>query len=259
MSRLHGWFWHAAYRWRAYRKAAAERELQLLPALVDRRRAALDVGANRALYTIPLRTLASKVHAFEALPHLAERLRVAYPEVRVHHLAVSDREAVVKLRMPGRNTSWATIETSNALEKARGAIHEIEVRAQPLDALELGAVGFIKIDVEGHELAVLRGAQALLARDQPVLLIELEERHSPGAVESARALLGGLGYEAYFLDDRRVRPLAEFDQARDQNRDHVSERGKIGRYLNNFLFLPRSRVAEITASIRRLGFDPPAA
>lgn len=258
MRSIVGGFWRANYQWRAYRKRTAEPELALLPALVDRQRAALDVGANRALYTIPLRALAACVHSFEAVPYLALRLRAAYPDVHVHDIAVSDRESMVSLRLPGRNTSWATIEAANELEKARGAIREIEVRSRPLDALDLGPVGFIKIDVEGHELAVLHGAQQLLAREQPTLLIELEERHSPGAISSAQSCLAKLGYAGYFLDGTRLRPMTEFECERDQNRQHVSERGKIGRYLNNFMFIPAARLASPAAILRGLGLDLPA-
>ena len=46
-----------------------------------------------------------------------------------------------------------------------------------LDDLALGDVGFVKIDVEGHELAVLRGAAETLQRNRPPLLVEAEERH----------------------------------------------------------------------------------
>jgi hypothetical protein len=56
-----------------------EREIALLPWLPDRTRLAVDVGANRGLYTMHLRGSARAVHAFEPLPHLARRLALAYP------------------------------------------------------------------------------------------------------------------------------------------------------------------------------------
>jgi hypothetical protein len=55
-------------------------------------------------------------------------------------------------------------------------------------------VGFIKIDVEGHELSVIKGATALIRRDSPIILVELEDRHRPDAMRSFSSFLGGLGY-----------------------------------------------------------------
>lgn len=247
------WFWRAAYRLRSHRLRNHEPELAILPALVDPDLLALDIGANRALYTIRLRPLARKVHAFEPVPQLAARLRAAFPEVTVHEVALSAQGGRATLRLPGRNTSWATIEPGNTLEKAAGGVQGIEVKAMRLDDVELEKVGFVKIDVEGHELAVLEGARVLLRRDRPVLLIELEERHTKNALRGAAAALEPFDYRGYFLDGDRLRPVAAFDAAVDQDPARVSERGKEGRYLNNFVFVPEQRTRVVFARLRELG------
>lgn len=247
------WFWRVAYSLRGRRLRDHEPELRILPALVAADAAALDVGANRALYTVILRGLTQDVHAFEPVPKLAARIRTAFPEVTVHELALSNQRGTTELRLPGDNTSWATIEPGNQLEKARSRIRGIEVRTAPLDDLELGPVGFMKIDVEGHELAVLEGARKLLQRDRPVLLVELEERHTKDAVARAERALEPLDYRGYFLDGAELRPLARFDPARDQDPAHVSERGKTGRYLNNFVFVPERRTRVVFTKLRALG------
>ncbi|WP_246642623.1 FkbM family methyltransferase [Rhizobium croatiense] len=72
----------------------------------------------------------------------------------------------------------------------------------------VNAVGFIKIDVEGHELKVLKGAEAILSRDHPNLLIEAEDRHRPNAVASVIDYLTPFGYSVYCLKDRRLRSLS---------------------------------------------------
>ena len=247
------WFWRAAYLWRSRRLRDHEPELAILSALVDRESLALDIGANRALYTIRLRDLARRVHAFEPVPQLAARLRAAFPDVTVHEVALSSQGGSVELRLPGGNTSWATIEPGNTLEKAKSAVRGIAVTAVRLDDVELEKVGFVKIDVEGHELAVLEGARMLLRRDRPVLLIELEERHTERAVPRAAAALEAFDYRGYFLDGERLRPLATFDPALDQDPARVSERGKLGRYLNNFVFVPEQRTRVVFARLRELG------
>jgi len=91
-------------------------------------------------------------------------------------------------------------------------------------------VGFIKIDVEGYEEFVIRGAMALLQRDRPNLMIEIEERHNGGGYNRIGNLLGSLGYEAFYLKndnltrlraDANIRPLQSGSDP----------------YVNNFFFL----------------------
>src|SRR5690606_11886840 len=51
---------------------------------------------------------------------------------------------------------------------------EVPVRIAPLDSRGLDEVDFIKIDVEGHELAVLRGASKTIEENRPVILVEVK-------------------------------------------------------------------------------------
>jgi hypothetical protein len=93
-------------------------------------------------------------------------------------------------------------------------------------------VGFVKIDVEGHEEAVLDGAQCLEKRSRPVYMIEIEERHNPGSVSRMARRFASRDYDVMFFDGCSMRGIAEFDLQRDQS---------IGssRYINNFFFLPK--------------------
>jgi len=97
----------------------------------------------------------------------------------------------------------------------------------------------IKIDVEGHELAVLEGAQTLLLKDHPSLMIEAEERHRPGTVREISSYLANFGYLGFFLVGRRLRPIAEFDVARYQNAGSISLSEVLPGYVyaNNFVFV----------------------
>jgi hypothetical protein len=86
------------------------------------------------------------------------------------------------------------------------------VRRQSLDGIvtspkyEGRRVCLIKIDVEGHELSVLKGALGVIARDKPVLLIEMEYCHNSPVAEIF-ALLGELGYGAEVLDHEKLVPV----------------------------------------------------
>ncbi|MBK9757265.1 MAG: FkbM family methyltransferase [Nannocystis sp.] len=84
------------------------------------------------------------------------------PRCRVESCALSDRPGHTSMRVPfgsygevkfGRST----IEASNPLSHDNVAhIQQIQVELRTLDQYDLRGVGFIKIDVEGHEMAVLR-------------------------------------------------------------------------------------------------------
>jgi FkbM family methyltransferase len=67
-----------------------------------------------------------------------------------------------------------TIEPKNQLaELPTHVVDEIKVRTVWLDRMSLGDVGFLKIDIEGHELDLLTGLSGLLAKCLPNLLIEI--------------------------------------------------------------------------------------
>ena len=69
----------------------------------------------------------------------------------------------------------ATIAESNSAAWESGrTVKTVVAPMRTLDSFQLTQVGFIKIDVEGHEEAVLRGGLATLKREMPNLMIEIE-------------------------------------------------------------------------------------
>jgi hypothetical protein len=115
-----------------------------------------------------------------------------------------------------------------------------------LDSYALEDVGFVKIDVEGHELAALRGAEQTLRRCRPLVLVEVEDRHRPDAVSSVRAFMATMGYEGWFFLDGVLTPIDRFDVARHQDPKNLSGGRKLGVYVNNFVFA----LPEHTARLR---------
>jgi FkbM family methyltransferase len=182
-----------------------------------------------------------RVHAFEPQANLADYLERAFrhdARVTVHRVALSDRDGQAALGVPdygdGLVLGHATLEPG-----ARA--HTEAVRTQRLDELEL-TPAFVKIDVEGHELAVLRGAVDTLRRNRPSVVVEAEERHHPNAVGAITELLAGLGYAGYFDIDGVRHAVDEFDPAEHQNPANIGDRQDDwqahGVYVNNFVFLP---------------------
>lgn len=217
-----------------------EQEYWLLPKLCRRDKVSVDVGGNAGHYAYYLSWLSREVHVFEPNPLcLAELERVKRRNMVIHDVALSDRRGEAVMRFDPENTGVGTLEAANRLDRNPGVrtVVERSVRIAPLDDWELRDVGFMKIDVEGHEPAVLRGAAGLIAAQKPVLLIEIERRHNPAAFEEAEDLLKGFGYSVRRLDKGNLIPV---------HRDEIDILQRLPaetnpRYVNNFIFVPPER------------------
>jgi FkbM family methyltransferase len=184
-----------------------EPEIHLLRWLVDPTRAAIDIGAAEGVYAFFLQRLAQRCIAFEPNPSVHFGLKRALPEVEIYQAAVSGVEKDAILRVPVVNgipyAGWGTIEPKNQLAALpTHVVQEIKVRTVRPDRMALGDIGFVKIDVEGHELDVLAGLSGLLAKWLPNLLIEIGDCQHGGALAEVRRRLDPLGYIGFRLDDR---------------------------------------------------------
>jgi FkbM family methyltransferase len=222
-------------------------EQLLVPALVRPDTVAVDIGANRGVYTKLMLTRTRNVICVEPNPENARVLeRVFGKDVRVISGAASNRNVDVVLRIPDADAGCATIEDDS--RSFSGAFKTIRVKAFRIDDLNLENVSFIKIDVEGHELAVLDGALESLKKNQPSILLEAEERHRERAVETVREFLEPLGYEGYMLEKGALVSIRRFDPAVHQSAVAAEQRQSTGRrgdlYINNFIFLPTFSAAQ---------------
>ena len=224
-----------AYRARAQVAKAArelweggEPEARLLPVLCSRQRLSIDIGGNEGAYTVHMRRCSRAVEVFEPIPDLARRLAVCFRfdrRVRIHNQALSDHAGTTTLRLPLHHghavTGLASIEPDNEL---RGLpVSTLDVALCRLDDLGFRDVGFIKLDVEGHEVAVLRGAERLLRESRRNLLIEAAEHNRPGAVAAVAATLTPLGYQGVFLYRGALLDVEAFDAAVHQPAGALNE------------------------------------
>lgn len=188
-------------RWMAFRQAlryrygyhtmGSEPELHFLQRFCARGAIALDIGANFGLYTYSLSRLVGpqgRVVAFEPygptyhlLDGAVRTLRCR--NVKVLEVALSDFEGSAGLVVP-QGDARAFHGCVHLAPKAAQADTPEEhsggaARATTLDRwaerAEVGCVDFVKIDVEGQELAVLAGGARLLASSRPVLLVEIQD------------------------------------------------------------------------------------
>jgi FkbM family methyltransferase len=221
-----------------------EPEMRLLGALCDRGGVAVDVGANYGTYSFFLRRHAKSVVAFEPVPFLAQRLRRVLPRgVDIRQCAVSDHAGTEELRIPLEDGEphfgIASLEPGS--HRNAKSLQSTCVPVVTLDESGLDDVGFIKIDVEGHEHAVLCGAQDILRVQRPCVLVEIEERHRPGGLDVTTSFMRDLGYDGFFLQDGKLQPIATFDRDALQDPRALSDNFKRpgATYINNFIFLPQ--------------------
>lgn len=148
----------------------------------------LDIGANIGAIAQALEFSGFTVEAFEPQPEVFGLLQENV-KGKCHNLALAHRSGVTvmpKLRYDERNNFGGVV--LGTASRANGAI---QVKVETLDSFGYDNVGLMKVDVEGFEEQVLRGAVETIARCSPVLYLEddrVEKR------ESLHGFLRELGY-----------------------------------------------------------------
>ena len=147
---------------------------------------------------------ARTVHVFEPLPENGDRIRRLIAlnpgrNIHLHPLAVGERDSTAELLvMP--ETSMAKLGASS-FQNGQERRSSLSVAVRSLDAMvsdgTLQEPHVMKIDVEGAEVMVLRGALGVIRRSRPHLFIEV---HSSPLREECRQLLEAEGYQVELLD-----------------------------------------------------------
>jgi FkbM family methyltransferase len=202
--------------WCGQRFEARERDVAAALYLERRGGAIIDVGAHIGIHALAwARSFPdATVVACEASPATAARLEA---NAKRNHLAVTVVAAAV-----GDHDGWAELHVAtddaytSLSDTQRKPIRErVRVPLTTLDAIAPGRVGLIKIDVEGHEAAVLAGARATIARDHPVLFVEIYAGIASNPdPEATIATICGLGYAAWVLAEHGLERYVRHDDRR---------------------------------------------
>lgn len=233
-----------------WRRGYSEPELRLLPYLCDKSKISVDIGASGGLYTAHMLKYSKSCYAFEPqlkkalyLEKLLSGLKIP---LYVEPVALSNKTGKVNMKVFTNDLGRSTIEDKNQIEKL-GNVEIISVPVKRLDDYEFEKTGCIKIDVEGHEESVLRGAKRILTQDHPSLIIEIEERHKPGTFKAVSSFLEELGYKGFFYYNNHLEMINSFKVNSHQNIENKIK-GEI--YINNFLFVTDKNLSKLQHLIK---------
>ena len=214
-----------------------EKELQIIDRFADKTKDALDIGVYRGVYSYKLSRNFKQIHSFEPnpllYPYLKKNLKKIMNNVNLYNIGLSNKNGQVDLKLPTRSKSIFKDNIEELFKLGAGSIHpgksfnsfkSIPVKIKKLDDINLeNNIKFIKIDVEGHEIEVIQGGEKTIKDNKPVLLIEIEKRHSQRNVEESISIIKKYGYNCYFTKDNE---LISSDKL--ENKEIV----------NNYFFLP---------------------
>ncbi len=167
----------------------------------------VDLGANLGYHTVRLAGLVPRgsVHAFEPLDLCFSLLQQNVlanrcDHVRTYKMAVTDRsgDTVEMEPLEATLTAAGTVNIGHTGigRSSAGQAGDLVFTVR-LDDLPLPPIALVKMDIQGAEAAALAGMQDLIARDRPVLFIEIEEEHLRRHGSSSKAVMEhllGLGY-----------------------------------------------------------------
>ena len=207
---------HMLHRFWHYRLRTERESIQFLLGQKISGTIAIDVGANRGVYTYWLSRQvgkAGKVFAFEPQPELTlplEELKKSFclNNVSIINKGLSSTHNFLQLHRENVGSGGASFH----FEKER--IMSITVETIRLDDYFVEnptpslPVSFIKIDVEGHELEVFKGAEDTILKHAPTLLFECH--HAAANKGELFSFLVERGYTGWFFHDKRKIDYTEF-------------------------------------------------
>jgi len=194
--------------WAGFGRGYERMELRLWRALMPYVEFVADVGANTGVYALAAAALnpRAKIVALEPVSRIYEKLvaNLAHNSFNIGamQIAASDTDGEAVLFDTDDEHNYSASLDATMLEGAKTL--RIPVRAARLDSLfdEIGwpRIDLLKIDVEKHEPAVLKGMRKRLAQDRPIILIEILNEEIGVAVAS---VVAEFDYRFFAIDATR--------------------------------------------------------
>jgi len=204
-----------------WRRGFSDRSEELFVSLLQKGMIVFDIGANVGLYTL-LAALKvgpnGKIYAFEPVPSIFKRLKENLELNNIYNvvpipIAVSDKKGIARISVAGMGSSLVYYPVH--------ASGFVEVPTEPLDTFveqeDIKRVDAIKLDVEGAELHVIRGADQTIRKFKPIMMVEINPMTLKAAGTTPEELFQtviGYGYQAYIIRNGKAVPVTQPIKAR---------------------------------------------
>jgi len=195
-----------------------------------------DIGANVGYYTLLIAQKVGstgKVYAFEPIPETFARLQEnialnGFTNIVAVPAAVTDRDCTVRMSVEDSASSIFRASSANSIEVPTISLDSFvgQHRIERVDA--------IKMDVEGAELLVLRGADQVIRRYKPIIMTEINPALLKSAGTTAEELFKAIidyGYDSYVI--RRGQPIPVTSVVKPSRRVNLFS------CVDDYLFLPQ--------------------
>jgi FkbM family methyltransferase len=168
----------------------------------------IDVGCHKGEILDAILEFApnGKHHAFEPIPSFYQDLRDKYSEkAKIYPYALSDESGTALFNYVKNAPAYSGLQKRD-YAVSTPEIEKIQVDVQRLDDLipDDSKIDFLKIDVEGAEFGVIKGAKRLLTQDRPLILFECglgASNHYGTQPQDIFDFLSEIGYQLFLLKD----------------------------------------------------------
>ncbi len=234
---------YGSLNWKSLAVSELDAELLLLEFFLKPGSVFFDIGTNKGEYAYYAEKLTDpkNIYLFEPEKKLNRQLRAIFKDCRVFDLALSDTAGTHLFKIPVINgvidNCLSSLEVENKEDNETEAII-YEVKTDTLDhftAEKKVLPDLIKVDVEGHELSVLKGGENFIHQHHPTLIIEIEQRHHKDLnIESVFESFNAKGYQCYYYSKKQKQLFSYENKAHLTNTSNYF--GKRD-YINNYIFI----------------------
>ena len=160
----------------------------------SRKKLALDIGANVGLWSRDLCSSFDRVIAFEPVADFRACLEknVVAENFEIRSCALGELDTMIDMIITEHNTGHSHVDTAS--------LGQGQIPMYRLDSLGLTGIDYIKLDCEGYENVILRGARETIMVNRPIMVVEHKKHQDVGHTDVDQALDTLVSWGARIID-----------------------------------------------------------